>query len=286
MSKQTLVIETAKELSLNNGMIVITDKETGEMNLRPLEDVQMIMIDHHSARVTTPLITKLAKYNVSVVFCDETHMPASMTMDLESNSLQSKRFQCQLSATVPMKKQLWKQIVEAKIMNQSLLLEKLEKGKRLLAPYYSNVKSGDSSNREGVAAKVYWKTLLGKDFIRDRYGEPPNSLLNYGYAILRSITARYLMNAGLLPTVGIFHRNCYNAFPLADDMMEPYRPYIDGKVMELYNNGQTEICQKTKKTILDLFYSEIPANAMMLSASTLAGVYDGTGKIVVFPKLL
>ena len=94
------------------------------------------------------------------------------------------------------------------------------------------------------------------------------------------------MNAGLLPTVGIFHRNCYNAFPLADDMMEPYRPYIDGKVMELYNNGQTEICQKTKKTILDLFYLEIPANAMMLSASTLAGVYDGTGKIVVFPKLL
>ena len=176
MSKQTIVIESAKELSLSDGMIVIKDKESEEIILRPIEDVQMVMIDHHSARVTTPLITRLAKNNASVIYCDETHMPVSMTMDLDSNTIQSKRFQYQLSASVPTNKQLWKQIIEAKILNQSLLLEKLGKGQKLLAKYYSNVKSGDSTNREGLAAKMYWKILMGKDFIRDRYGAPPNVL--------------------------------------------------------------------------------------------------------------
>jgi len=285
MAKQTLVFESAKELSLNNGMLAITDKDSGEITLRSLEDVQMIMIDNHSVRMSIPLIVKLVKNNVSIVICDEKHMPVSMMMDLESNTLQSKRFQCQLSATLPDKKQLWKQIVEAKIRNQSLLLEKYGKGKNLLAQYYNNVKSGDSTNREGMAAKLYWKTLMGKGFIRDRFGDSPNSLLNYGYSLLRSKMARCLMNAGLLPTVGIFHRNCYNAFPLADDMMEPYRPYIDQKVMELTEKGITEVCHESKQAFLELFYSEIPTKAMMMSASTLAGVYEGMNKLIVFPKL-
>ena len=184
-------------------MIVITDRDTGEIELRSLEDVQMVMIDNHSARMTVPLITRLVANNVSIVYCDETHMPVSMMMDLESNTLQSKRFQNQLAASVPTNKQLWRQIVEAKIRNQSLLLEKFGKGKNLLMQYYNNVRSGDSTNREGIAVRVYWRKLLGKNFIRDRYGEPPNSMLNYGYTVLRSMMARSLMNAGLLPTVGI-----------------------------------------------------------------------------------
>lgn len=286
MAKQTLIIETTKKLSLCDGMISIADKETGEIALRPLEDVQTVMIDHHSARITTPLIAALAKNNASIIYCDEPHMPISMIMDLESNTLQSLRFQGQLSTSIPTNKQLWKQIIEAKILNQSLLLEKLGIGTKLLAQYYSNVKSGDATNREGVSAKVYWKAIFGKGFIRDRYGAPPNSLLNYGYAILRSMIARNLMNAGLLPTVGIFHRNRYNAFPLADDMMEPYRPYVDAKVVELMKEGITEICHKAKDAILNLFYTDIPANAMMMSSATLANVYEGNGKIIVFPKIL
>lgn len=285
MAKQTLVFESAKELSLSDGMMVITDRETGEITLRPLEDIQMVMVDNHSVKMTIPLITRLVKNNVSIVLCDEKHMPVSMMMDLESNTLQSKRFQCQLSVTLPNKKQLWKQIVEAKIRNQSLLLEKLGKGKNQLAQYYNNVKSGDSTNREGMAAKVYWKLLMGKGFIRDRYGDTPNSLLNYGYTLLRSMMARNLMNAGLLPTVGVFHRNCYNAFPLADDIMEPYRPYVDQKVKDLYEHGVTKVCHESKKALLDLFYSDIPTNAMMMSASTLASIYEGIGKLIVFPKL-
>ncbi|MBQ9232004.1 MAG: type II CRISPR-associated endonuclease Cas1 [Prevotella sp.] len=285
MAKQTLVFESAKDLSLSDGMIVITDKDTGEITLRSLEDVQMIMVDNHSVRITIPLMTRLVKNNVSIVICDERHMPVSMMMDLESNTLQSKRFQCQLAATIPSKKQLWKQIVEAKIRNQSLLLEKLGKGKNLLAQYYNNVKSGDSTNREGIAAKMYWKLLMGKEFIRDRYGDSPNDMLNYGYTLLRSMMARHLMNAGLLPTVGVFHRNCYNAFPLADDMMEPYRPFVDYKVKDMFEHGITGVCRESKKTLLGLFYSDIPANAMMMSASTLAGVYEGMNKLIVFPRL-
>ena len=207
-------------------------------------------------------------------------------MDLDSNVLQARHFQNQISASLPLKKQLWKQIVEAKIQNQSLLLEKLGKGKNILCKYASNVKSGDTSNREGVAAKMYWKQLLGKEFIRDRYGESPNSLLNYGYSLLRSLTARQLMNSGLLPTIGIFHRSCYDSFPLADDIMEPYRPFVDRKVVELMENGITSVCCQSKKMLLELFYNDIPANAMMMTASTLANVFDGNGKVVVFPKII
>ena len=286
MAKQTIVIESPKELSLREGMILITDRETADEILRPLEDIRMIMIDYHSARITVPLINKLSSYNVSVVFCDEKHMPITMTMDLDSNVLQARHFQNQISASLPLKKQLWKQIVEAKIQNQSLLLEKLGKGKNILCKYASNVKSGDTSNREGVAAKMYWKQLLGKEFIRDRYGESPNSLLNYGYSLLRSLTARQLMNSGLLPTIGIFHRSCYDSFPLADDIMEPYRPFVDRKVVELMENGITSVCCQSKKMLLELFYNDIPANAMMMTASTLANVFDGNGKVVVFPKII
>jgi len=283
MAKQTLVFESPKELSLKDNMIVIKDRDTEEMTLRSLEDIRLIMIDNHSVRITVPLISRLSKLNIGVVFCDEKHMPTAMLMDLESNSLQSKRFRYQLSASKPTNKQIWKQIVEAKIRNQSLLLEKKGFGKVLLAVYYNNVKSGDTTNREGVAAKVYWSKLMGKGVIRDRYGLPPNSLLNYGYALLRSMMARCIMNAGLLPTIGIFHHNSYDAFPLADDLMEPYRPYVDYKVTSLMEEGLVDVCRESKKQLLEMFYQDIPANAMAMSASTLAGIYEGNGKIIVFP---
>lgn len=285
MAKQTLVIETAKELSLKCGMIVIADKESGEETLRPIEDLRTLIVDNHSVRITVPLINELVRNNVCIVYCDERHMPASMMMDLDSNSLQSKRFQSQLSASKPVNKQLWKQIVEAKIRNQSRLIEELGRGERLLAKYYNNVKSNDTTNREGSAARIYWKALLGKDFVRDRYGTAPNALLNYGYALLRTAMARSLMNAGLLPTVGIFHKNRYNAFPLADDMMEPFRPFVDRRVLQLHNRGVACVCRETKQELLGLFYSDITESSLTLAATTLSGVYEGSNNIVVFPKI-
>ncbi len=285
MAKQTLIFESAKDLSLKDGMIVIADKDSNVFVYRSIEDIQMIMVDNHSVRMSIPLLIRLSKLNVGVVICDEHHMPISMLMDLESNNIQSRRFQGQLNAPKPLNKQIWKQIIEAKIYNQYLLLEKYSENNQLILNLSRQVKSGDSTNREAVAAKIYWKKLFGERFVRDRYGEAPNTLLNYGYAVLRSFIARNLMNAGLLPSVGIFHHNCYNAFPLADDMMEPYRPFVDNKMKELYDLGIHEICYKSKKSLLDMFYSDIPANAMMLSASTLAGIYEGTGQVVIFPKI-
>ena len=266
-------------------MLLISDRGTGEKTLRSLEDIRLIIIDNRMVRITVPLITKLSEVNVGVVFCDDRHMPVTMLMDLDSNTLQSRRFQCQLSAKVSTNKQLWKQIVEAKIRNQSLLLEKLGIGESLLAMYYNHVQSGDPTNREGVAAKVYWKKLMGREFIRDRFGIAPNGMLNYGYALLRAMVARSLMNAGLLPTVGIHHCNRYDSFPLADDMMEPYRPFIDRRVKILMDKGVTDVTRETKQALLSVFYEDIPVDALQMSASTLAGVYEGTGKIVVIPTL-
>lgn len=285
MAKQTIIIETAKELSLRCGMIVIVDKESGEETLRPIEDLRTLIVDNHSVRITVPLINELVRSNVCIVYCDEKHMPASMMMDLESNSLQSKRFQSQLSAAKPVNKQLWKQIVEAKIRNQSRLIEELGKGDRLLVKYYNNVKSNDTTNREGAAARIYWKVILGKDFVRDRYGAAPNALLNYGYALLRTAMARSIMNACLLPTVGIFHRNRYDAFPLADDMMEPFRPFVDRKVLQLYDRGITGVGKESKRELMELFYSDITESALMLATTTLSGVYEGSNNIVVFPQM-
>ena len=235
MAKQTLIFESAKDLSLKDGMIVIADKDSNVFVYRSIEDIQMIMVDNHSVRLIIPLLIRLSKLNVGVVICDEHHMPISMLMDLESNNVQSRRFQGQLNAPKPLNKQIWKQIIEAKIYNQYLLLEKYSENNQLILNLSRQVKSGDSTNREAVAAKIYWKKLFGERFVRDRYGEAPNALLNYGYAVLRSFIARNLMNAGLLPSVGIFHHNCYNAFPLADDLMEPYRPFVDNKVKELFD---------------------------------------------------
>lgn len=197
-----------------------------------------------------PLLNLLAQHNIAVVFCNEQHIPTTMLMDLESNSMQAKHIRAQLEAGRPLCKQVWKQIVECKIRNQSVLLEKLGKGDDPLRRYHSTVKSGDSTNREGIAAKVFWRMLFGPDFIRDRIGLPPNNLLNYGYALLRSVTARAIMDAGLLPMVGVFHRSYYDAFPLADDLMEPYRPFIDEKVYALHKKGDNPVGQNSEKGIV------------------------------------
>ena len=174
--------------------------------------------------------------------------------------------------------------MEHKILNQSLLLEKLNIGVGLLKPYYSNVKSGDTSNREGVAAKEYWKKLFGKEFIRDRIGKEPNNFLNYGYMLLRSFMTRAIMDAGLLPLVGVFHRNYYNSFPLADDLMEPYRPFVDEKAFELHSAKRMNIDKSVKQAFLQLLYDKVTYDQMISTARTLAGVYVGEGKILYYPK--
>jgi len=284
MPKQTIVFINPAELSLDYNRIRI-EREDG-VYLRPIEDVRIIIIDNHSVHITIPLLNKLAENNVSVVFCNERHIPTTMLMDLESNGMQSKYIRGQLSVTEPTKKRIWKQIVERKIENQSLLLEKIGHGSQVLKQYYTNVKTGDTTNREAIAAKIYWKILFGKDFIRDRIGETPNNLLNYGYALLRSYMSRAIMDAGLLPLIGVFHKNYYDSFPLADDLMEPYRPFVDETVYDLYTRGKTEIDKSIKQELLQVFYDSITYDDMSLTTHSLAGIYLNERNVVCYPKLI
>lgn len=284
MPKQTIVIESKSELSVKNGLLSIV-REGEEEILRAFEDVQTILIDHHSVSLTIPLLNKLSENQILVVFCNERHFPQSILMDLEANSLQTKHFRKQVEMSLPLKKQIWKQIIEAKIRNQSRLLNEIFQCGDVLLKYHTNVKSGDSTNREGVAANVYWKKLFGKDFIRDRYGREPNNLLNYGYALLRSAMARALMDSGVMPTLGVFHRNYFNSFPLADDMMEPFRPYIDRRVFEFYSSGKKDVDKVFKVGMLELFYSELKRELLTRTTVSFVNVICQTSKIVIYPEL-
>lgn len=283
MPKRTIYITSAAELSVkHNQMHIKTEQQEG--CLRSFEDLAAVIVDHHSAHLTIPLLNLLAQNNVRVVFCNEQHMPVTMLMDLDSNVLQAKHFRAQLEAGKPLQKQIWKQIVERKIQNQSLLLKKVGKGEDILAPYHTRVKSGDTTNREGIAAKVYWQKLFGKHFVRDRIGPVPNNLLNYGYALLRSAVARGIMDAGLLPTVGIFHRNYYNSFPLADDLMEPYRPFVDELVLNMYQEGEEEISQTVKRRMVEEHYERINQEEISATAHSLVHVFERESSILYYPK--
>ena len=285
MPKQTLVFESASELSIKNGLLSIVREGEDEV-LRSFEDIQTILIDHHSVSLTIPLLNRLSENQISVVFCNEKHYPQSMLMDLEANSLQTKYFRKQVEASLPWKKQIWKQVVEAKIKNQSELLNGLFQCGDVLQKYYSNVKSGDSTNREGVAANYYWKRLLGKNFVRDRYGVEPNNLLNYGYALLKSAMARALMDSGLMPTLGVFHRNYYDSFPLADDIMEPYRPFVDRRVYQLYMSGKKEVDREVKMALLELFYASLKRDVLTKTTASLVNVFCQTSRVVYYPLLI
>ncbi|MBQ7550122.1 MAG: type II CRISPR-associated endonuclease Cas1 [Bacteroidales bacterium] len=285
MAKQTIYITSAADLSIKNSQLQITfpDRETSFQ--RSIEDLGTLIIDHHSAHLTVPLLNRLAEQNVAVVFCNETHTPTTMLMDLESNCLQAKHTRAQIEAGKPLCKQVWKQIVEFKIRNQSALLEKLGYGNDPLHRYHTQVKSGDSTNREGAAAKIYWQMLFGKQFIRDRIGTPPNNLLNYGYAILRSSVARAIMDAGLLPMIGVFHRNYYDAFPLADDLMEPFRPFIDEKVFTLHQRGIADINLAVKREIIEIFYQELSQDQISATAHSLVRLFEKEGNVICYPTL-
>ena len=259
----------------------------------PIEDIGFVVLEHRQTSVSLPLLNALSENNVAVIFCNEARMPNAMLMNLDSNKTQGESFRAQIEASEPLKKGLWKQIVEAKIRNQSALLHKLGKDGDKLKPFYMNVKSGDADNREAIAAKIYWTELFGRDFIRLRDGIEPNNLLNYGYTILRAAVARSLMGSGLFPAFGIFHRNRYNSFPLADDIMEPYRPYVDETVYDIYRQGITELTPETKGRLLRLLFADTRFDrvtrpldvGLTFTSASLAKCFAGKQKKLSFPML-
>jgi len=234
MIKRTICIENACFLKFANQQMVVCYSHIKGLEDKPdrsvpIEDLGMLVLEHQQISVTHYLLNKLAEQNVAVVTCNDTHHPTGLLMPLESNTLQSERFRWQIEATEPLKKQMWQQTVKAKISNQAAVLKKWDGKFYFLENLASNVKSGDADNSEAIAAVHYWQNLFPPawNFYRKRDGVPPNNLLNYGYAIVRAGMARAIVGAGLLPTLGIFHRNRYNAYCLADDLMEPYRPFVD-----------------------------------------------------------
>ena len=274
-------------------MIIKAKEDSGSCSSVPVEDIGFVILENQEISITMPLLNALADNNAAVILCSDKHMPNAMFMNLDSNSTQGESFRAQLSAAEPLKKNIWKQIVEAKIRNQAALLRKLDKDGDSLKPYYQNVKSGDSDNREGVAAKLYWNELFDEKFMRVRTGPSPNEMLNYGYTVLRAAVARSLTGSGLLPSIGIFHRNRYNAFPLADDVMEPYRPFVDEIVFHLYANGENSLNKYSKSEILKLLYADTffenvtrPLKiGISITTASLAKCYNGLQKRIIYPLL-
>lgn len=294
MIKQTLMLTSAVSLSLKDNQMVITFKDNKDSVTRHIEDIGFVIVDNPNVSITIPLLNELADNNVAVVFCDRRQMPKSMLMTLDGNSTQQETYRFQIEASLPTKKNIWKQLVEGKIKNQALLLNKVGRNGNELKQYYSNVKSGDTDNREGAAAREYWNRLFDSQFIRRREGEPPNNLLNYGYTILRAAVARALIGSGLYPAFGVFHKNRYNAFPLADDVMEPYRPFVDEIVYHLYFDGATnELDNNSKSALLRLLFADVKIgkvtrpleNALSMTTASLMKMLKGDNDKLVLPSL-
>ena len=249
MIKKTLYFGNPAYLSLKNAQLVIklpevekneTLPETFKVQTqvtKPIEDIGVVVLDNQRITITTGAIEALLANNCAIITCDHRSMPVGLMLPLSGNTTQSERFREQIDASLPLKKQLWQQTIQAKISNQSSVLSSCRDAEvGCLRAWARDVRSGDPDNFEGRAAAYYWRNLFGmhiENFTRDREGVPPNNALNYGYAILRAIVARALVSSGMLPTLGIHHHNRYNAYCLADDIMEPYRPYVDEYVFQL-----------------------------------------------------
>ncbi|MBP5515957.1 MAG: type II CRISPR-associated endonuclease Cas1 [Bacteroidales bacterium] len=301
MIKRTLCFSNPAYLSLRNGQLVVKleahDNEPERQTSIPIEDIGIIVLDNRQITLTHGLMSALLDNNASVVTCNASHMPVGLMLPLEGHTVQQERFQDQLSASVPLRKQLWQQTIQQKILNQASLLFKLhgiEVGN--MRKWASEVHSGDSTNLEGRAAAFYWSHIFPKsnDFTREREGDYPNNLLNYGYAILRAIIARALVSSGLLPTMGIHHHNRYNAYCLADDVMEPYRPFVDRLVIQTMAECEdTELTTNIKRRLLTVPTLEVriggQRSPLMVAASqttaSLARCYAGECRRMTYPEL-
>lgn len=271
-------------------------RERGNEKTIPIEDIGIIILDNQQTTISHGLLAALLNNNCAVVTCDNKHMPTGLFLPLESHQEQSSRFQDQINASEPLKKQLWQQTITAKIFNQAMVLAKRLRQNENMKRWAKKVRSGDPDNLEGRAAAYYWKTLFPPelDFIRDRYGQPPNQLLNYGYAILRATVARGLVASGLLPTLGIHHHNKYNAYCLADDIMEPYRPFVDDYVATFVEDGEdfTELTSSTKKQLLTIPAMDILIGGersplmvgLQKTTSSLARCFAGESRKIIYPE--
>lgn len=301
MIKKTLFFTNKCAITTANEQLVITSENKNRTI--PIEDIGFVVIDHYEAYISIPALNKLINNNCACIICDDKHLPNGMLLNLNSHHIQQQIFKHQIDASTPLKKQLWQQTVIEKIRNQGLLLKMITGTENKLEYLTGKVLSGDTSNMEGVAAAFYWKSFFDLNaneqekqmsFKRERFGNYPNNFLNYGYAILRAATARALSGSGLLNTLGIHHKNKYNAFALADDIMEPFRPLIDEAVYTIMQHyDEQELNTEIKSVLLEVLtrtvYFENEKSPLMVAlqktASSLQQCYTGELKKIKYPKL-
>ncbi len=263
----------------------------------PIEDVGIVVLDNPLITISHALISELAQNNAAIISCDARHLPFGLMLPMVSHHAFTEKLQQQISCSVPLKKNLWQQTVVAKIANQAALLRQRGVCDKKLQFLLKKVKSGDPENVEGRAAAYYWNHIFGADayFVRHRFGEMPNALLNYGYAILLSIVARSLTASGMVPALGIHHRNKYNPWCLASDIMEPFRPYVDKVAIEIAEKFQDEfeLTTEIKRELLQIPALDISlegkSSPLMVgvqrTTASLSACFAGTARKLLYPEL-
>lgn len=292
MIKRVLCFENPARLSLKLAQMVVELQDV--TRTLPIEDIGVVILDHKQITTTHALIDALLANNVAIVTSNDKHLPVGLMLPLDGNTLQSERFRAQIDASEPLKKQMWQQTIVAKILGQAHVLGTQLIEHNNMLKWAKDVRSGDTENMEARAAAFYWRNMFEKDaFIRDPQGLPPNNLLNYGYSIVRAMMARALVGAGLLPTLGIHHHSRYDAYCLADDIMEPYRPFVDMKVLEMWKNGgiTSDISSDQKRELLGITTMDVSISGhrspMMLAIQTTAQsvqkCYSGEARKIIYP---
>jgi CRISPR-associated protein Cas1 len=310
MIKKTLCFNNPAYLSLRDNQLLIklpeienasnlTDdfKKSTEVT-RSIEDIGVLVLSHAQITITSGALEALLENNCAVITCDSKSMPVGLLLPLVGNTTQNERFRDQLNASQPLRKQLWQQTIQYKIRNQAAILAQCTDAETKCMQVWANeVRSGDPDNLEARAAVYYWKNLFGNipGFIREREGIAPNNLLNYGYAILRAVIARSLVASGLLPTLGIHHHNKYNAYCLADDIMEPYRSYVDRLVYDIVEQygEDIELSKDIKSELLsiptlDVVIAGKRSPLMVAASQTTASLYkcfSGELRKIAYPEI-
>ena len=298
MIKRTLYFGNPCSLRKKNMQLQITYpvEENKEDSVISIEDIGLMILDNPQIILSNALLMALNENNSAIISCDTSHLPYGIMLPMFSHHAFTEKLHSQLEASQPLVKNLWQQTIISKIENQSAVLKKVGVDAKKMDFYLSDVKSGDPGNVEGRAAAYYWDNIFsGAIFLRHRFGEPPNNLLNYGYAVLRAIVARSLISSGLFPSIGIHHRNKYNPYCLADDIMEPYRPYVDTLVLDIIQEVQEleELTPEIKKKLLQIPVIDVvidgKSSPLMVgvqrTTASLASCFEGETRKILYPEM-
>lgn len=259
-----------RHLSRDRGFLKV-EEDGIEVGRVPLDQITAVIVHAHGVTWTNSLLVELADRGAMLVLCSANHQPRALLWPLEGHHAQGARMRAQWSAKAPMLKQAWKQVVCAKVRMQAATLAAFGQSAARLEQLSRQIKSGDSSNIEAQAARHYWPLLMGADFRRNPDIPDINALLNYGYTVLRAATSRAIVAAGLHPTIGLHHSNRGNAFALADDLIEPFRPLVDATAYNIARTEGTEVTPEAKQALVRLIALDLPLGGVTSPLSTALG---------------